>query len=154
MVKLGLEGLISYVNKIGLYRNKSKYIMQTSKILIEKYKGEVPSRFEDLISLPGVGRKSADVILNVVFKKNTIPVDRHIFRVVHRVGMVDGKDVNQVADNLLKIVPKKYLPNAHHWLVLHGRYICKAQKPVCHKCPIEKHCRLKNARINPTKCTI
>jgi endonuclease-3 len=140
MLQLSEEGLILYIKKIGLYRNKAKNIINLCKTLIAQHKSKVPDNFDDLIKLSGVGRKTADVVLNTWFGKETIAVDRHIFRIVHRIGITSGKNTDEVSNNLLKIVPKQYLKYAHHWLVLHGRYICKALKPQCATCPIFMHC--------------
>lgn len=140
MYYLGISELEKYIKRLGLYRTKAKHIINLCQILIEKYGGEVPNKFDDLVKLPGVGRKTADVVLSTVFNQPRIAVDRHIYRVVHRIGITSGKTTDEVADNLLKIIPAKYLRKAHHWLVLHGRYICKARKPDCAHCSIAKYC--------------
>jgi endonuclease-3 len=140
---LGEEGLIPYIAHIGLYRTKAKHLIQTCKILIDKYKGEVPRDREALESLPGVGRKTANVILNTAFGQPTIAVDTHIFRVSNRTGLAPGKDVLAVEMALLKRVPKDYLLDAHHWLILHGRYVCKARNPECAQCIVEPLCSFK-----------
>ncbi len=143
ILDLGEEGLIPYIAHIGLYRTKAKHLIQTCKILIDKYKGEVPRDREALESLPGVGRKTANVILNTAFGQPTIAVDTHIFRVSNRTGLAPGKDVLAVEMALLKRVPKNYLLDAHHWLILHGRYVCKARNPECAQCIVEPLCSFK-----------
>jgi endonuclease-3 len=141
---LGLTGLKKYIKTIGLYNTKAKNIIKTCKILLEQYQGNVPNNREALESLPGVGRKTANVILNTVFHQPTIAVDTHIFRVCNRTGLARGKTPLAVEKMLLKVVPKKYLKNAHHWLVLHGRYICLARKPKCPECIIQDLCEYPN----------
>ena len=143
ILDLGEEGLIPYIAHIGLYRTKAKHLIQTCKILTDKYKGEVPRDREALESLPGVGRKTANVILNTAFGQPTIAVDTHIFRVSNRTGLAPGKDVLAVEMALLKRVPKDYLLDAHHWLILHGRYVCKARNPECAQCIVEPLCSFK-----------
>lgn len=143
MLIFGNKNLEDAIKRIGLYRTKAKNIIKLCKILIEKHSGEVPNNFDDLIKLPGVGRKTADVVLNSAFDKPRIAVDCHIFRIVHRIGITSGKTTDEVADNLLKVIPKKWHKHAHHWLVLHGRHTCKARKPDCDNCCISKWC-LKN----------
>ena len=143
ILDLGEEGLIPYIAHIGLYRTKAKHLIQTCKILTDKYKGEVPRDREALESLPGVGRKTANVILNTAFGQPTIAVDTHIFRVSNRTGLAPGKDVLAVEMALLKRVPKNYLLDAHHWLILHGRYVCKARNPECAQCIVEPLCSFK-----------
>ena len=147
ILDLGEEGLIPYIAHIGLYRTKAKHLIQTCKILIDKYKGEVPRDREALESLPGVGRKTANVILNTAFGQPTIAVDTHIFRVSNRTGLAPGKDVLAVEMALLKRVPKDYLLDAHHWLILHGRYTCKARNPECAQCIVEPLCAFKEKNI-------
>lgn len=137
---LGLSNLKKYIKTIGLYNTKAKNILKTCKILLEQYQGKVPNKREDLQSLPGVGRKTANVILNTVFHQPTIAVDTHIFRVCNRTGLATGKTPLAVEKILLKVVPKVYLKNAHHWLVLHGRYTCLARKPKCPECVIQDLC--------------
>lgn len=137
---LGEEGLINYIKTIGLFRGKAKNIIKTCQILIEKYNSQVPKTREALESLPGVGRKTANVILNTAYKMPTMAVDTHIFRLSNRLNLAPGKNVNAVEENLLKTIPKKYLLDAHHWLILHGRYICKARKPLCNECIIYDEC--------------
>ncbi|EDP46254.1 endonuclease III [Rickettsiella grylli] len=133
IVALGLSGLKKYIKTIGLYNTKAKNILKTCKILLANYQGHVPHHREALESLPGVGRKTANVILNTIFHQPTVAVDTHIFRVCNRTSLATGKTPLAVEKKLLQVVPQKYLKNAHHWLVLHGRYICLARKP---KCPI------------------
>ncbi len=140
MVKLGLEGLMQYTKTIGLYRQKSKNIISTSEILINRYNGNVPDNMEDLLTLPGVGRKSANVILNSIYKKETMPVDTHVFRVSNRLGLCDTKTADATEKALLQAIPHKWLINAHHWLVLHGRYTCTARKPKCADCILNDIC--------------
>jgi endonuclease-3 len=140
MVELGEEGLIEYVKSIGLFRTKAKNIIALSKILLEKHSGEVPQTRESLESLPGVGRKTANVVLNTAFGQPTVAVDTHIFRVANRTGLAPGKDVLAVEEKLLKAVPPEFLKDAHHWLILHGRYVCVARKPKCPACPIRDLC--------------
>ncbi len=143
MLALGENGVKEYIKTINLYPTKAKRIIALSKILIEEYNSEVPDTREDLIKLPGVGRKTANVVLNLGFKKSTIAVDTHILRTAPRLGLSDGKTPVQVEEDLLKVTPKKYLLNAHHWLLLHGRYICKARNPDCENCFLNDLC-LKN----------
>ena len=140
MLDLGLDGVMEYTKTIGLYKTKPKHIMQTCRILLEKYNGEVPEDREALESLPGVGRKTANVVLNTAFGHPVMAVDTHIFRVSNRTKIAPGKDVREVEDKLMRFVPKEFLMDAHHWLILHGRYTCKAQKPQCGKCMINDLC--------------
>lgn len=144
MLGLGEEKLLDYIKSIGLYKSKGKHIIQLSRILTEKFGGSIPETFEDLISLPGVGRKTANVILNSVYKKPTMPVDTHILRISPRIGLATGNTPEKVEKELLEIIPEQYLLNAHHWLILHGRYICTAKKPDCSNCPIERLCKKNN----------
>jgi len=150
---LGVEGLEQYIRTIGLYRGKAKNVIALSQILMEKHGGEVPRTREELEALPGVGRKTANVVLNVAFEELTIAVDTHVFRVSNRTRLAPGKDPLEVELKLLKVTPKKYLKNAHHYLILHGRYTCIAQKPLCWKCPIFEQCefpeRRKFAKLAP-----
>lgn len=139
-IHLGEEGLKTYISTIGLYNSKAKHAIQTAKILMDKFNSEVPNTREELESLPGVGRKTANVILNVAFGKPTMAVDTHIFRVSNRTGLANGKTPLDVELKLLKVIPKKYMKHAHHWLILHGRYTCTARKPKCHACPINQEC--------------
>lgn len=147
-VKLGQKKIEKLINRIGLYRNKAKNIYLLSKILLEQYKSKVPNNFEKLFELPGVGRKTANVVLNEGFGKPTIAVDTHIFRVSNRTGIAPGKNPDEVEQNLYKVVPKKYLKDAHHLLLLHGRYTCKARTPNCKNCIIEKYCNFKDKVFN------
>ena len=144
MLALGQDGLEQYIKTIGLYRTKAKNLIATSRMLIEQYGGEVPRNREALESLPGVGRKTANVILNTAFGEATIAVDTHIFRVANRTGIAPGKDVLEVEKKLLKLVPAPYLRHAHHWLILHGRYVCKARKPDCPICVIRDLCEYRH----------
>jgi endonuclease III len=134
IVRLGEEKLIQYVQTIGLYRMKAKNVVATCKILIDEHGGDVPNTREALEALPGVGRKTANVVLNIAFGEPTIAVDTHIFRVGNRMGMAPGKDVVAVEQKLMKVVPKQYMQHAHHWLILHGRYTCVARNPKCGEC--------------------
>lgn len=140
MLALGIDELKSYIKTINLYPTKAKHIIKTCEILMSKFNSEVPHNREALESLPGVGRKTANVILNTAFDEHTIAVDTHIFRVANRMGLAKGKTPRAVENGLLKIIPKKYLKRAHHWLVLHGRYICTARNPKCGTCPITAWC--------------
>ena len=140
MVKLGVAGLEEYIKTIGLYRNKAKNVVELSRILAEKHGGHVPTTREALEELPGVGRKTANVVLNTAFGQPTVAVDTHIFRVANRTGIAPGKDPREVEDRLLKFTPPDYLKDAHHWLILHGRYICTARKPGCPECLIRDLC--------------
>jgi len=137
---LGVEGLEQYIRTIGLYRGKAKNVISLSEILLERHGGEVPRTRVDLEDLPGVGRKTANVVLNVAFEELTIAVDTHVFRVSNRTRLAPGKDPLEVETRLLKVTPKKYLRNAHHYLILHGRYTCLAKKPLCAQCPIFEQC--------------
>ncbi|MCQ9325457.1 endonuclease III [Neisseria dentiae] len=140
MLDLGLEGVMEYTKTIGLYKTKSKHIIETCRILLDKYNGEVPQTREELEALPGVGRKTANVVLNTAFGQMAMAVDTHIFRVANRTKIAPGKNVREVEDKLMKFVPKEFLLDAHHWLILHGRYTCKAQKPLCERCIINDLC--------------
>ncbi len=146
MVKLGEEGLTEYVKTIGLYRGKAKNVIATSRILVEEHGGKVPKTRDALERLPGVGRKTANVVLNVAFGEPTIAVDTHVFRVSNRTGLAPGKDVLEVEEKLLEVVPRKYLMNAHHYLILHGRYTCVAKKPLCGRCPVYAQCAFPEKR--------
>jgi endonuclease III len=148
---LGVEGLSRYIRTIGLYNAKAKNIIETCRILLERYGGEVPQTREQLEALPGVGRKTANVILNTAFGQPTIAVDTHIFRVSNRTGLAPGKNVRAVEDKLLKVVPGQYLHDAHHWLILHGRYVCKARRPECPKCIIADLCEYKHKTVEPER---
>ncbi len=140
MVALGTEGLVSYIKTIGLFRNKAKNVVEMSRLLLERHGGEVPSTRDALEGLPGVGRKTANVVLNTAFGQETMAVDTHIFRVANRTGIAPGKDPLEVEERLEKFVPAPYRRNAHHWLILHGRYVCKARKPECPRCLIRDLC--------------
>ena len=144
LLALGVSGLTPYIQRIGLYRTKAKNVIATCALLLEKFGGEVPRNREDLESLPGVGRKTANVVLNVAFGEDTIAVDTHIFRVSNRTGIAPGKNVIEVENRLLKFVPDKFRQHAHHWLILHGRYVCKARKPDCPTCLIRDLCEYKH----------
>ncbi len=147
MVKLGEAKLRDQIKTIGLYRNKAKNVIALSKMLIEEFNSEVPQTREELERLPGVGRKTANVVMNEAFGKPTIAVDTHIFRVSNRTGLAPGKNVLEVEHELLKRVPKDYLQHAHHWILLHGRYICKARKPDCPACKVAAYCTFKGKTV-------
>ena len=140
ILALGLDGLESYIKTIGLYRSKARHLMETCRILVAQHGGEVPRTREALEALPGVGRKTANVVLNVAFGEPTMAVDTHIFRVGNRTGLAPGKTPYEVEMQLLKRVPPAYLVDAHHWLILHGRYICQARKPLCGQCAVAGYC--------------
>ncbi len=140
---LGVEGLTRYIRTIGLFNSKAKNIIAAARILLDEHDGEVPREREALQRLPGVGRKTANVVLNVAFGEPTMAVDTHIFRVSNRSGIAPGKTPLAVEKALLRRIPKRHMVHAHHWLILHGRYICKARKPLCGECPIEDLCRYK-----------
>ncbi len=144
MVALGEEGIAEYIQTIGLYRTKAKNVAALSRLLLERHDGEVPNDREALEALPGVGRKTANVVLNIVFHEPTIAVDTHIFRVGNRTGLAPGKDVNAVEQKLLKVVPADFRLHAHHWLILHGRYTCKARTPDCPRCMVADLCSYKD----------
>jgi|TARA_R110001599_G_scaffold34796_8_gene111094 endonuclease-3 len=137
---LGLDALKDYIRTIGLFNTKAENIIKTCKLLIDKHNSQVPSNREALEELPGVGRKTANVVLNTAFNQATMAVDTHIFRVANRTKIAPGKNVLEVERNLLKFIPKEFLLDAHHWLILHGRYVCVARKPKCGSCPIEDLC--------------
>jgi endonuclease-3 len=143
ILDLGIDGLEGYIKTIGLYRSKAKNLMETCRILIEQHGGEVPRTREELEALPGVGRKTANVVLNVVYGEATMAVDTHIFRVGNRTGLAPGKTPLAVELKLLKRIPEKYMLHAHHWLILHGRYVCVARKPLCWKCAVAVYCDYK-----------
>ena len=143
-VDLGISKIKKLIKKIGLFNTKAKNIYYLSKILSDKYQGKVPDKFEELILLPGVGRKTANVVLNALFNKPTIAVDTHVFRVSNRTGLTNGKNPEQVENQLLKILPKRHIKKAHHLILLHGRYICKARNPSCKECAINKICLYKD----------
>lgn len=141
MLRLGEVKLIEHIRTIGLFRSKAKNIISLSKILCEQHKGKVPDSREALEALPGVGRKTANVVLNTAFGLPVIAVDTHIFRVSNRTGLAAGKNVTEVEEALMESVPKKYKQNAHHWLILHGRHVCKARKPMCEGCKVRRWCK-------------
>ena len=143
IAKLGVAGLESYIRTIGLYRNKAKNVVALSRILLEKHSGAVPQTREKLENLPGVGRKTANVVLNTAFGQPTVAVDTHIFRVANRTGIAPGKTVRAVEDRLEKVVPAEFKQDAHHWLILHGRYVCVARKPKCPGCLIRDLCEFR-----------
>lgn len=144
ILALGEDGLKPYIATIGLFNAKAKNVIATCRILVEQYAGEVPRDRVALEALPGVGRKTANVVLNTAFGEPTIAVDTHIFRVSNRTGLAPGKDVRAVEDRLMKVVPDDYKQDAHHWLILHGRYVCKARRPDCPHCVIRDLCRFKD----------
>jgi endonuclease-3 len=150
ILKLGLEKLKSYISTIGLYNNKAKNLIAMSQILVDQYGGDVPESREALESLPGVGRKTANVVLNTAFGQPTIAVDTHIFRVANRTGLARGKTVREVEDKLVKVTPPEFRRHAHHWLILHGRYVCIARKPKCPECAIRDLCAYKFKTPAPT----
>ncbi|MBN3563355.1 endonuclease III [Aliamphritea spongicola] len=141
---LGVDGLKEYIKTIGLYNSKAENVIKACKILIDKHNSVVPENREDLEALPGVGRKTANVVLNTAFRQIAMAVDTHIFRVSNRTKIAPGKNVNEVEQKLLKFVPKEFLMDAHHWLILHGRYVCTARKPKCNSCMIEDLCEFKD----------
>jgi endonuclease III len=143
IVGLGPEKLEGYIRSLGFFRMKGKNVMATSRILAEKFGGRVPDNRKDLEALPGVGRKTANVVLNVAFGQPTIAVDTHVFRVSNRTGLAPGKTPEEVEEKLLKVVPKDYLHDAHHWLILHGRYVCVARTPRCWECAVARYCDYK-----------
>jgi endonuclease-3 len=140
MFLLGEEGLKQYIKTIGLYNSKAANIIKLSAILMEEYESKVPDNIEDLVKLPGVGRKTANVVLGALFGKATMPVDTHVARVAGRLKLSNGKTPDKIERDLMSVIPDKWLTYAHHWLVLHGRYICKARKPLCKTCPISSYC--------------
>jgi endonuclease-3 len=142
-VNLGINKIRNLIKSVGLFNNKAKNIYKLSKILLEKYQSKIPNKFEDLISLPGVGRKTANVVLNAAFNQATIAVDTHVFRVANRTGLSNDKNPEKVENQLLKILPKKHIKKAHHLILLHGRYVCKARNPLCKTCIINKICLYK-----------
>jgi endonuclease-3 len=137
---LGVDGLSEYIKTIGLYNSKAKNVIETCRLLVELHGGEVPQTREALEALPGVGRKTANVVLNTAFRQLTMAVDTHIFRVSNRTGLAPGKNVVEVEKALMKFVPREYLLDSHHWLILHGRYVCQARKPRCGSCRVEDLC--------------
>ncbi|WP_035056270.1 endonuclease III [Andreprevotia chitinilytica] len=151
ILALGQEALKGYIATIGLYRSKAKHLLETCRILIEQHGGEVPRDRESLEALPGVGRKTANVVMNTAFGEATIAVDTHIFRVANRTGLAPGKDVRAVEDKLLKVTEPEFRLNAHHWLILHGRYVCKARRPECWRCVVADVCDYKGKEMTPPK---
>jgi endonuclease-3 len=144
MLALGVEGLKRYIRTIGLFNNKAANIIRTCRILVDEYGGQVPRTRAELEQLPGVGRKTANVILNTAFGEPAIAVDTHIFRVANRTGLARGKTPLEVEKRLTRLTPGEFRKNAHHWLILHGRYVCKARKPLCPECPIAKWCEYRH----------
>ncbi len=140
IVALGVDGLVPYIRSIGLFPTKSKNVVAMAQLLLDRHHGEVPADREALEQLPGVGRKTANVVLNVAFGQPTIPVDTHVLRVANRTGIAPGRTPLEVEEKLLRVVPERYRMHAHHWLILHGRYICKARVPECWRCPIANLC--------------
>ncbi|NIJ84259.1 endonuclease-3 [Xanthomonas arboricola] len=151
ILDLGEEGLKRYIATIGLFNAKAKNVIATCRILLEQYGGEVPHDRAALEALPGVGRKTANVVLNTAFGEPTMAVDTHIFRVANRTGLAPGKDVRAVEDKLIKVIPAEFLHDAHHWLILHGRYVCKARKPYCPGCVIHDLCRYRDKTPAPAE---
>lgn len=147
MQALGLDGLKNHIKTIGLYNNKAKNVIAMADILINDFGGEVPQTREELVSLPGVGRKTANVVLNEVFGQPTMAVDTHVFRTANRLKIAPGKNVDQVEQKLLKVVPDEFMLHAHHWLIIHGRYTCKARKPECGKCIVTDLCTAKEKTV-------
>jgi endonuclease-3 len=140
MLALGEDGLAGHIRTIGLYRSKARHLMETCRLLIERHGGQVPGTREELEALPGVGRKTANVVLNVAFGAPTMAVDTHIFRVSNRTGLAPGRTPHEVETRLLQVVPQDYRIDAHHWLILHGRYVCQARKPLCWQCAVAAQC--------------
>jgi endonuclease III len=149
MVQLGVEGLLPYISAIGLFRGKAKNVVALSEILLKDHDGKVPQTRADLEALPGVGRKTANVVLNTAFGQPTIAVDTHIFRVANRTGLAPGKDVEEVERRLVKFVPDEFKQDAHHWLILHGRYTCVARGPKCPECAIRDLCEFRGKTKSP-----
>lgn len=147
IVSLGVAGVEDMIKTIGLFRAKAKNVVALSHLLLEKHGGEVPNDRAALEALPGVGRKTANVVLNIVFGEPTMAVDTHIFRIANRIGLAPGKDVLAVEHALLKVVPKAFMLHAHHWLILHGRYVCTARKPLCERCSIVDICRYRDKTV-------
>jgi len=144
---LGIEGLTPYIKTIGLYNSKARNIIRTCRILLDEYRGEVPRTRDALETLPGVGRKTANVVLNTAFGEPTIAVDTHIFRVSNRTGLAPGKTPLEVEKRLVRLTPDEFKKNAHHWLILHGRYVCKARKPLCRDCLIVEWCEYRKKEL-------
>ena len=147
MIDLGIDKLKDHIKTIGLYNTKAKNVMKMAEILVNEYKGEVPDSRDELIKLPGVGRKTANVVLNIMFKQPTMAVDTHIFRISNRTKMAPGKTPDAVEKKLERVVPEEFALNAHHWLILQGRYVCKARKPDCPKCIVNDLCRYKDKTV-------
>lgn len=143
MLALGEAGLKEHIRTIGLFNSKAKNVIALSRLLVEKHHSRVPETREELVTLPGVGRKTANVVLNIAFGQPTVAVDTHLFRIGNRTGLAPGKTPERVEERLLKVIPKEYLRQAHHWLILHGRYVCKARKPVCPACIVRDLCGYK-----------
>ena len=141
LLALGEENLITYIQSIGLYKNKAKHLIGLTKKLLEDFNGQVPDNRDDLMSLPGVGRKTTNLVLNVIFHQPTMPVDTHLLRISPKIGLAQGCTPEAVEKSLLERIPKKYLTNAHHWILLHGRYICTARNPKCQECLINDICK-------------
>ena len=150
ILDLGLEGLERHIKTIGLYHSKARHLMETCRMLVDQFDAAVPRTREELESLPGVGRKTANVVLNVAFGEPTMAVDTHLFRLGNRTGLAPGKTPREVEDRLLKRIPGAYLVDAHHWLILHGRYICQARKPLCWQCAVSAVCDFKPKTPAPT----
>ncbi|MDM7457299.1 MAG: endonuclease III [Tepidimonas sp.] len=153
ILALGQEGLESHIRTIGLYRSKARHLIETCRLLLQRHGGEVPRRREELEALPGVGRKTANVVLNVAFGEPTMAVDTHIFRVANRTGLAPGKTPLQVEQGLLQRIPKRFLRNAHHWLILHGRYTCTARAPQCGACLVAGWCEHAKAQAKASSQT-
>jgi endonuclease-3 len=149
ILDLGLEGLEGYIKTIGLYRSKARHLMEACRILVERHGGQVPRTREELEALPGVGRKTANVVLNSAFGEATMAVDTHIFRVANRTGLAPGKTPYEVEMQLMKRVPPEFLVDAHHWLILHGRYVCQARTPQCWRCSVAAYCDFKDKTPAP-----
>ena len=147
MVALGEAGLKNYIKTIGLFNAKAKNVIALSEMLVNEYNSEVPRTRDELVKLPGVGRKTANVVLNIAFGEHTIAVDTHLFRLGNRTGLAPGKTPEQVEEKLMKVVPKEYLRHAHHWLILHGRYVCKARRPECPSCIVRDLCAFKDKTL-------
>lgn len=141
ILSLGEDNLISYIKSIGLYKSKAKHIIELSKMLIEQFNNQVPDNLEDLIKLPGVGRKTANVVLNVLFNKPTMPVDTHLLRISPKIGLAQGSTPLEIEKSLCARIPQEYMNHAHHWLILHGRYVCTARNPHCENCIINDICK-------------
>ncbi len=149
MLALGEAGVIDHIKTIGLFRSKAKHLIETCRILVDEHGGQVPCTREALEALPGVGRKTANVVLNVAFGEPTMAVDTHIFRVANRTGLAPGKTPLAVEQGLLRRIPARYMEDAHHWLILHGRYVCQARKPLCDACQVRPHCDLGRLTASP-----